>query len=101
MSDGSKEEKLRQIFRIFDKDGSGSITQGEMEGIVTNLCHLIQDKEKEEAASPEELAQRIMNETDRNKVVHSTAASISAVGRDDIRGGADVSLPEAGAAHHL
>ena len=71
MSDGSKEEKLRQIFRIFDKDGSGSITQEELVGIVTNLYHLIQDKGKEEAGSPEELAKRIMNETDRNKVDQS------------------------------
>ena len=71
MSDGSKEEKLRQIFRIFDKDGSGSITQGEIVGIVTNLYHLIQHEEKEEAGSPEELAQRIMDETDRNQVVQS------------------------------
>merc|ERR1711942_348153 len=63
MSDGSKEEKLR----IFDKDGSGSITQEELVGIVTNLYHLIQDKGKDEAGSPEELAKRIMNETDRNK----------------------------------
>ena len=54
--------------RIFDKDGSGSISQAEMTSIVTHLYHLMPDKEREQAGTPEQFSQRIMNETDRNKV---------------------------------
>ena len=54
--------------RIFDKDGSGSISQAEMTSIVTHLYHLMPDKEREQAGTPEQFSQRIMNETDKNKV---------------------------------
>ena len=68
MSEGSKEEKLKHIFRIFDRDGSGSISQEEMTSIVTNLYHLIPGRERGEVGTPEQFSQKIMNEMDKNKV---------------------------------
>ena len=84
MSDGSKEEKLQHIFRlgimihcmklknvkirIFDKDGSGSISADEMCSIVRHLYHLIPEKERQELGTPEDFTERIMGETDRNQV---------------------------------
>ena len=77
MSEGSKEDKLRHIFRIFDKDGSGSISNEELVGIVTHLYHLIPIKEKREAGTPGQLAQRIMTEADRNKVIQTSSELLS------------------------
>ena len=68
MSEGSKEEKLKHIFRIFDRDGSGSISQEEMTSIVTHLYHLIPERERGEVGTPEQFSMKIMNEMDRNKV---------------------------------
>ena len=68
MSDGSKEEKLKHIFRIFDRDGSGSISQEEMTSIVTHLYHLIPGRERGEVGTPEQFSQKIMNEMDKNNV---------------------------------
>ena len=68
MSEGSKEEKMKHIFRIFDRDGSGSISQEEMVSIVTHLYHLIPERERGEVGTPEQFSQIIMNEMDRNKV---------------------------------
>ena len=39
-----------------------------MTSIVTHLYHLMPDKEREQAGTPEQFSQRIMNETDKNKV---------------------------------
>jgi len=41
ISGGSNEEKLKQIFRIFDRDSDGSVSRGEMKGMVEHLFHLI------------------------------------------------------------
>ena len=68
MSEGSKEEKLKHIFRIFDRDGSGSISQEEMTSIVTHLYHLIPERERGEVGTPEQFSMKIMNEMDKNNV---------------------------------
>ena len=68
MSEGTKEEKLKHIFRIFDRDGSGSISQEEMTSIVTHLYNLIPGRERGEVGTPEQFSQKIMNEMDKNKV---------------------------------
>ena len=39
-----------------------------MTSIVTHLYHLMPDKEREQVGTPEQFSQRIMNETDKNKV---------------------------------
>ena len=50
MSNGSAEENLRQIFRIFDINSDGTISQKELKKIVKDLFHLLKkdgDPEKE------------------------------------------------------
>ena len=42
ISSGTPEENLGQIFRIFDKDNDGSITQEEVVKIVKDLCGLFE-----------------------------------------------------------
>ena len=42
------------MFRIFDSDGSGSISLVEMTNIVSHLYHLIPDKERVEVGTPEQ-----------------------------------------------
>jgi hypothetical protein len=39
-----------------------------MTNIVSHLYHLIPDKDKVEVGTPEQFSQRIMSETDKNKV---------------------------------
>ena len=41
MSNGSAEENLRQIFRIFDINSDGTISQKELQKIVKDLFHLL------------------------------------------------------------
>ena len=50
MSNGSAEENLRQIFRIFDINSDGTISQKELQKIVKDLFHLLKkdgDPQKE------------------------------------------------------
>ena len=44
MSNGTPEENLRQIFRVFDINNDGKISVGELKRIVKDLYHLINDK---------------------------------------------------------
>jgi len=54
---------LKQIFRIFDRDGDKSVSRGEMKGIVENLFHLIAESRREDK-SPKEMAEALMLEMD-------------------------------------
>jgi len=65
MSNGSPEENLKQIFRVFDINNDGSISPKELQRIVKDLFHLINEKNADEA-SQELLAQRAFNEMDEN-----------------------------------
>ena len=54
MSNGSAEENLRQIFRIFDINSDGTISQKELQKIVKDLFHLLKkdgDPKKESEVS--------------------------------------------------
>ena len=55
MSNGSAEENLRQIFRIFDINSDGTISQKELQKIVKDLFHLLKkdgDPAKESEVGP-------------------------------------------------
>ena len=56
MSNGSPEENLKQIFRVFDINNDGSISLKELQRIVKDLFHLINEQNADEA-SQEVLAQ--------------------------------------------
>ena len=43
MSNGSPEENLRQIFRVFDINNDGKISVSELKRIVKDLFHLINE----------------------------------------------------------
>ena len=44
MSNGTPEENLRQIFRVFDINNDGKISVAELKRIVRDLHHLLNDK---------------------------------------------------------
>jgi len=48
MKDTDSEEELREAFRVFDKDGSGSITAAELRHIMSNLGEKLTDEELDE-----------------------------------------------------
>ena len=59
MSNGSAEENLRQIFRIFDINSDGTISQKELQKIVKDLFHLLKmdgDPAKESEVKPENIS---------------------------------------------
>merc|ERR1712106_6578 len=67
MSSGTPDEKLKQIFRIFDSDGNGTISEDEMKSVVNHLYHLIPEKDKSDVNSIEEFSKSMMEEMDKNK----------------------------------
>ena len=56
MSNGTPEENLKQIFRVFDINNDGFISLKELQRIVKDLFHLI-NEENADMASQELLAQ--------------------------------------------
>ena len=56
MSNGTPEENLKQIFRVFDINNDGFISLKELQRIVKDLFHLINEENADEA-SQELLAQ--------------------------------------------
>ena len=56
MSNGTPEENLKQIFRVFDINNDGFIRLEELQRIVKDLFHLINEENADEA-SQELLAQ--------------------------------------------
>ena len=47
MSNGTPEENLRQIFRVFDINNDGKISVAELKRIVKDLYHLVNDEHSE------------------------------------------------------
>merc|ERR1711974_246054 len=66
MSNGSPEENLRQIFRVFDINNDGRIEQTELKRIVKDLFHLL-DANGGDSASQEELVKAAFAEMDEDE----------------------------------
>jgi calmodulin len=45
---GESEEELREAFKVFDKDGNGSISAAELRHVMTNLGEKLTDEEVDE-----------------------------------------------------
>jgi hypothetical protein len=58
MSNGSPEDNLKQIFRVFDINQDGSISTKELKRIVKDLFHLLSKEDNPEAESQEVLADK-------------------------------------------
>ncbi|CAO2590544.1 unnamed protein product [Lemmus lemmus] len=48
MKDTDSEEEIREVFRIFDKDGNGYISAAELCQVMTNLGEKLTDEEVDE-----------------------------------------------------
>ncbi|WAR18646.1 CALM-like protein [Mya arenaria] len=48
MKETDTEEEIREAFKIFDKDGNGLISPGELRGVMGNLGEKLTDEEVEE-----------------------------------------------------
>ena len=48
MKDMDSEEKIREAFRVFDKDGNGFISAAELRHVMTNLGEKLTDEEVDE-----------------------------------------------------
>merc|ERR1711935_210881 len=66
MSNGTPEENLRQIFRVFDINNDGKISVPEMRKIVSDLFHLINISTKD-TRSEEDVADSAFKEMDENQ----------------------------------
>ena len=51
MSDGTAEEALTRIFRVFDVNGDGHITEKELKRLVKDMFKLVKDEAPEEVRS--------------------------------------------------
>ena len=66
MSNGTPEENLQRIFRLFDIDGNGSMSQKELTKIIKHLFHLFKKEEKYAKMSEKDLAAEAFKEMDTN-----------------------------------
>ena len=48
MKDTDSEEEIREVFRVFDKDGNGFISAAELRHVMTNLGEKLTDEEVDE-----------------------------------------------------
>lgn len=48
LQDTDEEEELREAFKVFDKDGSGSISKSELKFVMENLGEKLSSEEIEE-----------------------------------------------------
>jgi calmodulin len=50
MKDTDSEEELHEAFKVFDKDGNGTISAAELRHVMTNLGEKLTDEEVDEMA---------------------------------------------------
>merc|ERR1712055_733847 len=67
MSEGTPEEVLRQLFRVFDVNNDGSINNKEMKRLVKDMMGLIKDVDNPEEATKEMIASSAFSEMDSNE----------------------------------
>ncbi len=48
MQDGNSDEKIKEAFNIFDKDGNGFISAADLHHVMTNLGEKMTDEEVDE-----------------------------------------------------
>ncbi len=48
MKDTDSEEEIKEAFKVFDKDGNGSISAAELRHVMTNLGEKLTDEEVDE-----------------------------------------------------
>jgi len=64
MSNGTPEENLKQIFRIFDINNDGTLSPDEMDKLVKDLSKMFTKKDNPNTMSHEELAHKAFKEMD-------------------------------------
>ena len=69
MSDGTAEEALKRIFRVFDINGDGHITEKELKRLVKDMFKLVKDEAPEEVDLQKKAA--------RNIDIHDLESNIS------------------------
>ena len=67
MGNGSPKENLEQIFKIFDTNNDGTITQDEMQKIVKYLMMLMDQDDNPDHSSNQELASTAFKEMDKDQ----------------------------------
>jgi len=85
MDDGTPEQVLGRIFRVFDVNGDGVITSEEMKRIIKDMYGMIK-LQNQDLANEEDLAKVVFQEMDKNKDGKVTCQEfISAcLGREEI-----------------
>ena len=66
MSNGTAEENLKRIFRLFDIDGNGFMSKKELTKIIKHLFHLFKKEEKYAKMTEKDLASEAFKEMDTN-----------------------------------
>merc|ERR1712242_96388 len=66
MSNGTPEENLKQIFRIFDINNDGTLSPEEMDRLVKDLSKMFTKKDNPNTMSHEDLANKAFKEMDAN-----------------------------------
>merc|ERR1711983_232556 len=67
MSNGTPEANLKQIFRIFDINNDGTVSQKELIRLVKDLFHLFKKEDNPDKASQEALAIKAFKEMDADE----------------------------------
>jgi len=73
MSNGTPEENLKQIFRVFDINNDGTVSQKELQRIVKDLFHLFKKDENTDKLNKDNLAEEAFKEMDANTGKYESA----------------------------
>ena len=79
MSNGTPEENLKQIFRIFDLNNDGTLSPEEMGKLVKDLSKMFPKKDNPNAMSHEDLAHKALKEMDADSFLRGNAEILGTV----------------------